>query len=108
MSVLELTDATFDEVVGAADVPVLVEFMAPWCRPCTMMKGVLYELASEFDGELVVGTLDVDDNRASMGRHRVMGTPTMVLFVDGREQHRLVGARGKGRLRNELAPFLTP
>jgi thioredoxin 1 len=108
MSVLELTDVTFDEVVGTACVPVLVEFTAPWCQPCTMMTPVLDELAAEFDGELVVGTLDVDGNRASMLRHRVMGTPTMVLFVGGREQHRLVGARGKGRLRNELAPFLTP
>ncbi|MDQ4097287.1 MAG: thioredoxin family protein [Actinomycetota bacterium] len=108
MSVLELTDATFDEVVGAAGVPVLVEFTAPWCRPCTIMAPVLEQLASELDGELLVGTLDVDGNRVSMARHRVMGTPTMVLFVDGREQHRLVGARGTGRLRNELAPFLTP
>jgi thioredoxin 1 len=106
MDVLELTDATFDEVLGAADVPVLVELMAPWCQPCRMMAPVLDELASELDGELVVGRLDVDANRASMARHRVMGTPTMVLFVDGREEHRLVGARGKGRLLNELGPFL--
>ena len=106
MSVLQLTDATFDEVVASADVPVLVEFMAPWCHPCTMMNRVLEDLASELDGELVIGKIDVDANRDSQVRHAVMGTPTMVVFVDGREQRRMIGARGKGRLLQEVAEFL--
>ena len=105
--VLELTDETFDEVVAVAPVPVLVEFTAEWCGPCRIMKPVLHELAAELDGELVVARLDVDDNLPTSERHGVMAMPTFVLFVDGREQRRLVGARGKGRLRQELAAFLT-
>jgi len=108
MNVLQLTDATFDELVAGADRPVLVEFMAPWCHPCTMMNRVLDDLAAELDGELVIGKIDVDGNRASQVRHAIMGTPTMILFVGGREERRIVGARGKGRLLQEVAEFLTP
>jgi thioredoxin 1 len=105
--VLELTDDTFDEVVAAADLPVLVEFTAAWCPPCRVMQPVLDELAAELDGELVVGMIDVDENREACTRHQVMAMPTMLLFVAGRERYRLVGARGKGRLRQELAALLT-
>ena len=107
MTVHELTDGTFDEVVAGATVPVLVEFTAQWCPPCRMMIPVLDELAAELDGELVVAKLDVDANQATSDRHGVMGMPTLVLFAGGREQRRIVGARGKGRLRQELAAYLT-
>jgi thioredoxin 1 len=105
--VLELTDDTFDEVVAGADLPVLVEFTAAWCGPCRIMAPVLHELAAELDGEVVMATIDVDENRQACVRHGVMAMPTMVLFVDGKERYRLVGARGKGRLRQELAALLT-
>jgi thioredoxin 1 len=105
--VLELTDGTFDEVVAGAEIPVLVEFTAEWCAPCRIMRPVLHELAGELDGQLVVGTLDVDAHRATSARHGVMAMPTLLLFVSGREQRRLVGARGKGRLGRELAAHPT-
>ena len=107
MTVHELSDTTFDEVVGGAGLPVLVEFTARWCAPCRMMGPVLDALAADLDGELVVAKLDVDDNRETSDRHGVMGMPTLVLFVGGREERRMVGARGKGRLRQELAGYLT-
>ena len=106
MPVLELDDAIFDDVVGGSDTPVLVEFMAPWCRPCTMLAPVLEQVAAEQEGRLVVATVDADANLAVRRRHDVTSTPTLVLFVDGQPRRRLVGARGKARLVKELAEFL--
>ncbi len=108
MSVLELTDATFDEVVTGATAPVLVEFTAPWCQPCRLMDPVVDAVASELDGDVVVAKVDVDGNPETQWRHTVMGTPTLILFVDGREQLRIVGARGKGRLLQEVSAALSP
>ncbi len=102
MPVLELTDATFDEVVNAADVPVLVEFSARWCGPCASLRKV----AEEQDGRLVVATLDVDDHPATYRRHDVLALPTVVLFVDGRPRRRLVGARSRQRLLKEIGDDL--
>ena len=106
MPVLELTDATFDEVVNAADVPVLVEFSARWCGPCASFAPVLEKVAAEQDGRLVVATLDVDDHPATYRRHDVLALPTVVLFVDGRPRRRLVGARGRQQLLEEIGDDL--
>ena len=106
MTVIDMTDATFDEVIGAADVPVLVEFSATWCGPCAALAPILHELAAEQAGRLVVGTIDIDDNLDTSRRHEVMAAPTLMVFVDGELRRRLVGARGKRHLLEELAPFL--
>ncbi len=106
MTVLELTDASFDEVVLACDSPVLVDFTAGWCPPCRMMDPVLEQLASDSQGRLVVARLEVDSNPGATARHRVMAMPTFALFVAGQERRRLVGARGKAQLLRELAEAL--
>lgn len=106
MALRELTDDTFDEVVRGSDRPVLVEFAAEWCQPCRAMARVLGDVAAAHADQLVVGTVDVDRNPVVMSRHAVMGTPTLVLFVDGEPRRRMVGARGKGRLLEELAGWL--
>jgi thioredoxin 1 len=103
MTVMELTDTTFDEVIGAADVPVLVEFGAEWCGPCKVLEPILHELAAEEHERMVVATIDIDDNLATARRFEIMSAPTMILFVDGNAERRLVGARGKRQLKEELA-----
>ncbi len=103
MAVLELTDETFDEVVNASDVPVLVEFSARWRGPCARFAPVLERVAEEEQGRLVVATLDVDDHPVTYRRHDVMAIPTVVLFVDGQPRRRLVGARGRHQLLEEIA-----
>ena len=100
---IELTDETFDDLVGGSDVPVLVDFTAAWCPPCHALAPVLEEVAAELAGQMVVAKLDVDRNPATTLRYGVMAMPTLVLFEGGQERRRLIGARGKGRLLAELA-----
>jgi thioredoxin 1 len=108
MNMTELTDSRFDEFVSGTDLPVLVEFTAQWCSPCHALAPVLHELADEQAGRLLVGAIDVDENPAATRRHDVMSMPTLIVFVDGHERKRLVGARGKARLLQELAEYLRP
>ena len=105
-SIGTLTDATFDEEVNAADVPVLVDFWAEWCGPCKMIAPILEEIAGEQDGKLRIGKLNVDDNPGVAQRFEVMAIPTLILFKDGKVAKRLVGAKGKGQLLQELQEFL--
>ena len=103
---IQLTDATFDEEIRGADVQVLVDFWAEWCGPCKMVAPILDEIAGEQNGKLRIGKLNVDDNPGVAQRFEVMAIPTLILFKDGEVQKRLVGAKGKGQLLQELHEFL--
>ena len=103
----EVTDGTFAAEVLAADRPVLVDFTAAWCPPCRVMKPVLAELADERD-DLRVVQLDVDADQRTAAEFGVLSMPTFILFRDGREVQRLVGARPKRRLEAELEAALAP
>lgn len=99
------TDATFSEVISS-DTPVLVDFWAEWCGPCKMMEGPLEEIAGDHAGKLGVVKLNVDDNPSAARSHEVMSIPTMIVFQDGIEKKRLVGARSKSQLMTELSEFI--
>ena len=105
-SVSTLTDATFDEEIGSAGGPVLVDFWAEWCGPCKMVAPILDEIAEEEDG-LTVAKLNIDDSPSVATRHRVMSIPTMILFKDGQEQARIVGAKPKRDILAEISNFLS-
>ena len=105
MSLPTTTDATFADDVLTAPVPVLVDFTAAWCPPCRVMKPVLAELASERD-DLRIVQLDVDADQRTAAEYGVLSMPTFILFRDGAPVLRLVGARPKRRLGEELAAVL--
>ena len=96
----------FDEEIKAADEPVLVDFWAEWCGPCKMIAPVLDEIATEQAGKLRIAKLNVDDNLDIARRFDVMSIPTLILFKDGEPAKRLVGAKGKGQLLQELTDYL--
>ncbi len=101
-----LTDATFDEQVKGSDVPVLVDFWAEWCGPCKMISPVLEEIAEEQAGKIRIGKLNIDDNLDVTRRFDVMSIPTLILFKDGEPQVRLIGAKPKGQLIEEISAYL--
>ena len=99
------TDANFQQVIGD-ETPTLVDFWAEWCGPCKMMDRPLSELATEKAGALNVAKLNVDENQQAAMNYGVMSIPTMIVFQNGEEKKRLVGARSKAQLENEIAEFL--
>ena len=107
-NVIELTDATFDETVLGADKPILVDFTAAWCGPCKVIAPILEELAGEQADRLQVAKIDVDENPKATMRYEVMSMPTLILFEAGQPTRRLVGARGKNHLLQELDEVLSP
>lgn len=104
---VNVTDADFEEKVLNSSTPVLVDFWAEWCGPCHMVAPVLEEIASEKQGKLTVAKLDVDNNPAVSQRYGILSIPSMLLFVDGVEKRRVVGARGKSQILSELSEFVS-
>ncbi len=99
-----ITDAEFDEVISSSE-PVLVDFWAEWCGPCRMIAPILEEIAAEHD-KITVAKLNIDENPQAPGRYDVMSIPTMIVFQDGVEKKRIVGARPKAAMMQELAEFI--
>nr|WP_285699355.1 thioredoxin [Actinomadura sp. NBRC 104412] len=100
---LTLTKDTFDAQALHADKPVLVEFWAEWCPPCTMLAPILDEIAIDYADRLTVGKINGDDHPEIVARYGVMGFPTLILFRDGEPVHRIVGAKPKRLLLSDLA-----
>jgi thioredoxin 1 len=106
MTVQTLTDDTFNEAVGSADTPLLVDFWAEWCGPCKQIAPILEELATEQEGRLNVGKLNIEENLRVAQEFSVMSIPTLILFKGGEPVARLVGAKPKGALLQELSAYL--
>jgi thioredoxin 1 len=105
-AMMTLTEHTFDEEIKAATEPVLVDFWADWCGPCKMIAPILDEIAKDSAGKVRIGKINVDENLELARRFEVMSIPTLILFKDGEPRLRIVGAKGKGQLLQELHPFL--
>jgi thioredoxin 1 len=104
--VITLTDATFEQEVLKSGVPVLVDFWAPWCGPCRRVAPIVEELAAENGGKIKIGKLDVDDNPGVAGDYGVMSIPTLIIYKNGEEAERLVGALPKSELQARINAHL--
>ena len=99
-----LTDRNFGDEVEQSRLPVLVDFWAAWCGPCRMIAPVIEQLAKELSGRVRVGKLDVDANQTTAAKFRVQSIPTLLIFGNGREVDRIVGAQSKEALLTRLRP----
>lgn len=102
MEPIHISDNEFETQVLKSDQPVLVDFWAPWCAPCRMIAPILEEVAGEFENRVRVAKVNTDSDPEWATRFGIMGIPTMVLFQNGREVDRLVGAHPKANLVNWL------
>ncbi|MDP8205648.1 MAG: thioredoxin [Candidatus Electryonea clarkiae] len=94
----DVTDATFESEVLKSDIPVLVDFWAPWCAPCRMVSPAVQEVADQFTGKLKVVKVNTDDNPAKATSLGIRGIPTLILFKNGEEEDRIVGAVPKANI----------
>ena len=99
---ITVDDANFDQTVLQAEMPVLVDFWAPWCRPCLMLAPILDELAEEYSGKITFARMDVDQNPKTASKYQVMSIPTLLLFKKGEPVSHIVGYKKKAELKRDL------
>lgn len=103
---LEITDATFDEVVLKSDKPVLVDFWAAWCGPCRMVGPIIDQISEEYEGKAIVGKLDVDANQEFAAKFGVRNIPTVLVFQNGELVGRQVGVAPKNAYTDAIDSLL--
>ncbi len=106
MAVLEVTDATFEEVVLKSEIPVMVDLWAVWCGPCKMIHPILDELSEEYEGKALMVKLDVDNNRATAMKYGIRNIPTVLFIKNGEVVDKQVGAVPKKKFVAKLEPIL--
>jgi thioredoxin 1 len=104
---LETTDAAFERDVLLADLPVLVDFWAPWCGPCRAIAPILEELAERHAHRVRVVSVNVDENPETAARYAVLALPMVILFAGGRAEETIVGARSRSHFQRALARWLS-
>jgi len=103
---ITVTTNTFETDVLKAGRPILVDFWATWCGPCRMVSPILEELAQELAEKLTIAKVDVDAEPAIAAKYNIMSIPTMVLFKDGKEVTRLMGAMPKAAIKQRIEAYL--
>ena len=104
-NLIELTDATFDEMINS-DIPVLVDFWAPWCGPCKMLAPVIDELADEYEGKAKICKVNTDEHREAAVEYAINAIPTIILFKSGQVEQKWVGMTNKKDITAEIEKLL--
>jgi thioredoxin 1 len=103
---IQVDDASFDDKVLKSKTPVLVDFWAPWCRPCLMAAPVLEELATEYANRITFAKIDVDQNAQTAAKYSIMAIPNLIIFKEGKPVSQIVGFKPKEELKKDLDAVL--
>jgi thioredoxin 1 len=103
---IHVTDSAFEKAVLQSEVPVIVDFWAPWCGPCKMIAPVLEKIAKEYSGKVVVAKVNTDEDSEWAMKYGVQGIPTLLFVADGKIVHRQVGALPERMLRDVVTQFI--
>ncbi len=106
MSDMTLTDQTWDNEVLNSDLPVIVDFWAEWCAPCSMIAPVVEQMSEEYEGKIKVGKLNVDENQVTAGKYQIMAIPTLLFFNGGKLVDRVAGVVPKKILVEKIEKIL--
>jgi thioredoxin 1 len=105
-NIVNLSSSNFKQEVENSNVPILVDFWAPWCGPCRAVAPVLEQLVSKYDGKLKIGKVNVDEEQELAVNFRVMSIPTLILFKDGKALQQMVGFRSPQDVENMVLKAL--
>jgi len=101
------TDKSFQEDVLKSEKPVVVDFWAPWCGPCKMVSPIIEELAKDYEGKVVIGKLNTDENPETSGQYNVMSIPTVMIFKNGKPVQAMIGVQSKQTYKTEIDKVLS-
>jgi len=104
---MTITDSSFEQDVLKSDMPVLVDFWAPWCAPCKIVAPVVEEIAEEYDGKIKVGKVNTDENQQIAAKYGIMSIPTLMIFKNGEPAKKLVGAQPKQAITEKIDSVLS-
>ena len=103
---LTLTDQNFEQEVLQSKTPVLVDFWAVWCGPCQIVGPIVEELATEYNGKLKVGKMNVDENQVTPGKYNIMSIPSLLVFKNGEVVKTMIGAQSKESFKRQIGEIL--
>lgn len=102
MPEIVITEANFEQEVVKSDIPVLLDFWAPWCGPCKMLLPVIDEIAKEYEGKIKVGKVNTDENMSLSSQFQITSIPCLIIFKNGKAINKMVGFRPKNDIKQEI------